>query len=60
MGLTKRVLRAERYGNVGRGRLCERGPGREEMGRENLALTEHLCHDIHVTYTARRMDHRTS
>lgn len=34
--------------------------GREEMGRENLALTEHLCHDIRVTYTARRMDHRTS
>lgn len=26
-GLTKRVLRAERYGNVERGRLCERCPG---------------------------------
>lgn len=34
--------------------------GHEEMGRENLALPEHLCHDIYITYTARRMDHRTS
>lgn len=38
----------------------ERGVlGCEETSRKNLELTEHLCCDRHVIYTAHRMDHRT-